>query len=118
MMGLRESVYWGTWFMTALVMYLFPMLLIVAVMCGAPYEHSAYGLVLLFYLLFACSLVTLCFLITTFINKARIAGLITCIVIVIFAIVGPLAEDADSIGVGKYCVLPIGCCCCCLCCYC
>lgn len=101
MMGLRESVYWITWFVTATAVYFLPMLSIAGVMCGTPYQNSAYGLVLLFYFCFAWSLICLCFLITTFINKARISGLITCIVIVVFAILGPFAEKTDSVSIGK-----------------
>ncbi|XP_052825678.1 phospholipid-transporting ATPase ABCA7 isoform X2 [Octopus bimaculoides] len=74
-MGLKNNVYWISWFIDAFViMMLSVILLVITLKGGHVIEHSDAGLLFLFMLCFCISTISLCFLISMFFSRANLAA--------------------------------------------
>ncbi|GAB1598321.1 ATP-binding cassette sub-family A member 7-like [Argonauta hians] len=74
-MGLKNRVYWMSWFIDAfLIMMLSVILLVITLKCGHVIEHSDAFLLFLFMLCFCISTISLCFLVSMFFSRANLAA--------------------------------------------
>ncbi|XP_045030700.1 ABC-type organic anion transporter ABCA8 [Daphnia magna] len=76
MMGLSDSVYWLSWFLVYMVFVIALTLVATGVLYGMKvFQKSNVGLIYLLFILYDISILMLAFLMTTFFDKARVAGI-------------------------------------------
>ena len=75
-MGLSDTVYGLSWFLTIFIQMTFISILITLVTSTSIYEYSNKFIVFLFFELFSISIINLCFLLTTLFNRSKVASLI------------------------------------------
>ncbi|XP_046440757.1 ABC-type organic anion transporter ABCA8-like [Daphnia pulex] len=76
MMGLNDSVYWLSWFLVYLVFVIVLTLVATGILYGMKvFQNSNVGLIYLLFILYDISVLMLAFLMTTFFDKARVAGI-------------------------------------------
>ena len=73
MVGLLDSVYWSSWFVTSLITYILPLLICSAIVVGSGdlWRNADYGIVFFFYLLYILSLIPVAFIVSIFFNKVE-----------------------------------------------
>ncbi|CAH0713455.1 unnamed protein product, partial [Brenthis ino] len=76
-MGLKESVYWGSWFLIyAVFVTILSLVSTVLLFTLKVFQHSSYILIFLLMLLFGFTIITFAFMLTPFFDKARTAGIL------------------------------------------
>ncbi|XP_065570568.1 ABC-type organic anion transporter ABCA8-like [Artemia franciscana] len=82
MMGLRDSVFWLSWFLIyfLLVLFLATVSTLVLFSIGV-FQNTDYGLLFLLFILYGLSVISLGFVITAFFDKARVAGIFGALVV-------------------------------------
>ncbi|XP_050668382.1 cholesterol transporter ABCA5-like [Leptidea sinapis] len=76
-MGLKDSVYWGSWFLIyAVFVTLLSVVSTVLLFTLKVFQHSSYILIFLLMLLFGFTIITFAFMLTPFFDKARTAGIL------------------------------------------
>lgn len=93
MMGLLDGVYWLSHFLVSFFFYLFTLLISLAIIQGmGVYRFSSYNSILLLYWLYSCSLITMSFLISNFISRAKFSGLFGSFIILSLSAIGIVVE--------------------------
>jgi len=99
MMGLRDWVFVTSYALTYIVVFTVISIIQTILMSGSVMSHSDPGLILIYFWLFGMSMLSLCFLISVFFSKAKLAGIVGPIVC--FAFVMPryafLTTDEDEL---------------------
>ena len=80
MMGLTTSAFYLSWIIFYLVIYAIISIIYVAILNGLVFKFSTFGLVLVWYFLFCCSLIALSMFVSVFFSKAK-TGLIAALVV-------------------------------------
>ncbi|XP_075983489.1 cholesterol transporter ABCA5-like isoform X2 [Anticarsia gemmatalis] len=76
-MGLKDSVYWGSWFLIyAVFVTVLSVVSTVLLFTLKVFQHSSYILIFLLMLLFGFTIITFAFMLTPFFDKARTAGIL------------------------------------------
>ncbi|XP_047518693.1 cholesterol transporter ABCA5-like isoform X1 [Pieris napi] len=76
-MGLKDSVYWGSWFLIyAVFVTILSIVSTVLLFTLKVFQHSSYVLIFLLMLLFGFTIITFAFMLTPFFDKARTAGIL------------------------------------------
>ncbi|XP_064074250.1 cholesterol transporter ABCA5-like [Vanessa tameamea] len=76
-MGLKDSVYWGSWFLIyAVFVTILSIVSTVLLFTLKVFQHSSYILIFLLMLLFGFTIITFAFMLTPFFDKARTAGIL------------------------------------------
>ncbi|CAH2093421.1 unnamed protein product [Euphydryas editha] len=76
-MGLKDSVYWGSWFLIyAVFVTILSLVSTVLLFTLKVFQHSSYILIFLLMLLFGFTIITFAFMLTPFFDKARTAGIL------------------------------------------
>ncbi|CAB3246103.1 unnamed protein product [Arctia plantaginis] len=76
-MGLKDSAYWGSWFLIyAVFVTILSLVSTVLLFTLKVFQHSSYILIFLLMLLFGFSIITLAFMFTPFFDRARTAGIL------------------------------------------
>ncbi|XP_035448265.1 cholesterol transporter ABCA5 isoform X1 [Spodoptera frugiperda] len=76
-MGLKESVYWGSWFLIyAVFVTILSIVSTVLLFTLKVFQHSSYILIFLLMLLFGFTIITFAFMLTPFFDRARTAGIL------------------------------------------
>eukprot|EP00002_Diphylleia_rotans_P008603 TRINITY_DN1856_c0_g1_i5.p1 TRINITY_DN1856_c0_g1~~TRINITY_DN1856_c0_g1_i5.p1 ORF type:complete len:1310 (-),score=247.31 TRINITY_DN1856_c0_g1_i5:79-4008(-) len=74
-MGLKDSVFWMSWFASAFaVMFVTMLLLSFVAKVGLVFERSDFGVIFVFFQLWGLSTITFCFLVSVFFQKAKVAS--------------------------------------------
>jgi uncharacterized paraquat-inducible protein A len=72
MVGLLDSAYWSSWYLTTIIMYLPGIVVSVAVLTNsAPMQDSHYDIVFFFYFVYILSLIPVAFIVSVFFNKVK-----------------------------------------------
>ncbi|KAL0868036.1 hypothetical protein ABMA27_008685 [Loxostege sticticalis] len=76
-MGLKDSVYWGAWFLIyAVFVTILSIVSTVLLFTLKVFQHSSYILIFLLMLLFGFTIITFAFMLTPFFDRARTAGIL------------------------------------------
>ncbi|XP_037292721.1 ATP-binding cassette sub-family A member 5 isoform X2 [Manduca sexta] len=76
-MGLKDSVYWGSWFLIyAVFVTILSLVSTVLLFTLKVFQHSSYILIFLLMLLFGFTIITFAFMLTPFFDRARTAGIL------------------------------------------
>ncbi|KAG7303251.1 hypothetical protein JYU34_011718 [Plutella xylostella] len=76
-MGLKDSVYWFSWFLIyAVFVTVLSVVSTVLLFTLKVFQHSSYVLIFLLMLLFGFTIITFAFMLTPFFDKARTAGIL------------------------------------------
>ncbi|XP_012548268.1 cholesterol transporter ABCA5 [Bombyx mori] len=76
-MGLKDSVYWGSWFLIyAVFVTILSIVSTVLLFTLKVFQHSSYILIFLLMVLFGFTIITFAFMLTPFFDKARTAGIL------------------------------------------
>ncbi|XP_059054824.1 cholesterol transporter ABCA5-like [Achroia grisella] len=76
-MGLKDSVYWGSWFLIyAVFVTILSFVSTVLLFTLKVFQHSSYILIFLLMLLFGFTIITFAFMLTPFFDRARTAGIL------------------------------------------
>ncbi|XP_060806687.1 cholesterol transporter ABCA5 [Amyelois transitella] len=76
-MGLKDSVYWGSWFLIyAVFVTILSLVSTVLLFTLKVFQHSSYVLIFLLMLLFGFTIITFAFMLTPFFDRARTAGIL------------------------------------------
>nr|XP_049698966.1 cholesterol transporter ABCA5 [Helicoverpa armigera] len=76
-MGLKDSVYWGSWFLIyAVFVTILSIVSTVLLFTLKVFQHSSYILIFLLMLLFGFTIITFAFMLTPFFDRARTAGIL------------------------------------------
>ncbi|XP_026730464.1 ATP-binding cassette sub-family A member 5-like [Trichoplusia ni] len=76
-MGLKDSVYWGSWFLIyAVFVTVLSIVSTVLLFTLKVFQHSSYILIFLLMLLFGFTIITFAFMLTPFFDRARTAGIL------------------------------------------
>ena len=79
MMGLTTTAFYLSWIIFYLIVYAVISVLYVAILNGLVFKFSNFGLILVWYYLFCCSLISLSMFVSVFFSKAK-TGLIAALV--------------------------------------
>jgi len=75
---LQKSAYWSSWALTH-----FSTMAVSGILCAViglyPFRHSSFAIMLSFYWLLACSLISFSYFLSTIFSKSRIAGTVTAV---------------------------------------
>ena len=72
MVGLLDSAYWISWYLTTVIMYIPGVAVVVAVLTNTPiFETSHYNVVFFFYFMYILSLIPIAFIVSVFFNKVK-----------------------------------------------
>eukprot|EP00002_Diphylleia_rotans_P026663 TRINITY_DN532_c0_g1_i27.p1 TRINITY_DN532_c0_g1~~TRINITY_DN532_c0_g1_i27.p1 ORF type:complete len:1358 (+),score=157.88 TRINITY_DN532_c0_g1_i27:186-4076(+) len=81
-MGLKDSIFWLSWFTSSyLLVFLAMFIMTVVAKFGNVFGHSNFGVIFLFFQLWGLCVITFCFVVSVFFDKARIASSIGCMAI-------------------------------------
>ncbi|KAJ0173327.1 hypothetical protein K1T71_011503 [Dendrolimus kikuchii] len=76
-MGLKDSVYWGSWFLIyAVFVTILSIVSTILLFTLKVFQHSSYILIFLLMLLFGFTIITFAFMLTPFFDRARTAGIL------------------------------------------
>ncbi|KAG7161468.1 ATP-binding cassette sub-family A member 5-like [Homarus americanus] len=109
MMGLRDSVYWLSWFAVygAYVLVLALICIVVLPLSGV-FKHVNLLLLFILFILYGCSSIVFAFMMTPFFNRAKVAGLIGNLTQVAFSLLFYLQVYlGDSINQGVFWALAL-----------
>eukprot|EP01103_Thecamoeba_quadrilineata_P016784 TRINITY_DN5719_c0_g1_i2.p1 TRINITY_DN5719_c0_g1~~TRINITY_DN5719_c0_g1_i2.p1 ORF type:complete len:1590 (+),score=279.69 TRINITY_DN5719_c0_g1_i2:504-5273(+) len=94
MMGLAQSTYWLSWFLTYAFIMLFTVVLILLIGgAGSVWPWSAVPSLFVLFYSFAISLIPLAFLISIFFNNARVAGMAGGFFVIVNGVVNLPLQD-------------------------
>ncbi|KAK3266229.1 hypothetical protein CYMTET_25133, partial [Cymbomonas tetramitiformis] len=108
LLGLREGVYWGSWFTIHFGMLAASTVLMVAVSVY-PFQYSSPVVMLVFFLEFSVALVLFAYFVSTFFARARVAGTGALFIYLLSLVPGylmPVVETYGGPGRVWACLLP------------
>ncbi len=73
MVGMSDSAYWASWYLSTLIVYIPPLLILVVIVTGTSqlFGNASFGLVLVFYLFYVLSIIPMAFIVSIFFNKVQ-----------------------------------------------
>ncbi|KAK7058691.1 ATP-binding cassette sub- A member 5 [Halocaridina rubra] len=87
MMGLRDSVYWLSWFsIYGTYVLILAIISILILPLGKVLEHANVFLLFILFILYGCSSIMFSFMLTPFFNKAKVAGIAGNLIQVLFSL--------------------------------
>lgn len=101
-MGLKDSVYWVSWFLIyGVFVTLLSFVSTVLLFTLKVFQHSSYILIFLLMLLFGFTIITFAFMLTPFFDKARTAGILGSFAVNLMSglyFIQVFVSDADSLA--------------------
>ncbi|XP_073948704.1 LOW QUALITY PROTEIN: cholesterol transporter ABCA5-like [Choristoneura fumiferana] len=101
-MGLKDSVYWLSWFLIyAVFVTVLSVVSTVLLFTLKVFQHSSYILIFLLMLLFGFTIITFAFMLTPFFDKARTAGILGSFAVNLMSglyFIQVFVSDADSLA--------------------
>lgn len=110
-LGLKKSAYWSSWALTH-----FSTMAVSGILCAViglyPFRHSSFAIMLSFYWLLACSLISFSYFLSTIFSKSRVAGTVTAVLYALAMVPGflmPSLQPYGGRGWTTACLLPPSC---------
>ncbi|XP_063368836.1 cholesterol transporter ABCA5-like [Cydia amplana] len=101
-MGLKDSVYWASWFLIyAVFVTILSVFSTVLLFALKVFQHSSYILIFLLMLLFGFTIITFAFMLTPFFDKARTAGILGSFAVNLMSglyFIQVFVQNADSLA--------------------
>ncbi|GBP64686.1 ATP-binding cassette sub-family A member 5 [Eumeta japonica] len=112
-MGLKDSVYWASWFLIyAVFITILSCVSTVLLFTLKVFQHSSYILVFLLMLLFGFTIITFAFMLTPFFDRARTAGIVGSFAVNLMSalyFIQVFVSDPDSLALWFVSLISSGC---------